>query len=78
MVGNWLRDRPPRPDPQGQARVEAAQDAVVAKVEAQAEQLLAQTMASQPDLAAKVDAVARRKKLEIERDLILGRHGYRR
>jgi len=57
---------------------EEVQDRVIADVEQQAEHLLERTAAHDPELAERVDAAAQRRKLEIERDLILRRRGYPR
>jgi hypothetical protein len=73
-VRYWLGNYPPKPDPKGQALSEAVQDDLIQKVEQHIDELSSTVAKHDPQLAAKLDAAARQRKLELERELILRRH----
>jgi hypothetical protein len=76
MISTWLRDRPPKPDPLGQAALEHAQDVVITQIDQRVDALIERGMSHDPRLANQVDAAVRRRKLELERDLINRRQRY--
>jgi len=70
----WLGNSPPKPDPKGLAISEAVQEELIQTVEAHVEQLRDTVAERDPGLAMKMDAAARQRKMELERELILRRH----
>jgi hypothetical protein len=78
MTCNWLRNQPPRPDPLGQEANERALEETIRELNAHTDRVFANLARRDPDLAARVEAAARQRKIELERDLIVRRQRHQR
>lgn len=67
MVATWWRDRPSKPDAKGQAAAERVQDELIQRMVDHTERQMETVIEHDPQLAAKIEAAARERTLQLER-----------